>query len=792
MIAKSEYRMFVRQAQFPRRDTMRLARAMTASALLIGWVLGVTPASAQEAQSQPAAPAAPTAPARPEVGSAATVPTTQSSVTADGRLILNFYDASLRSVLEFLSTSSGLMIVEEARLDGRVTVMSLQPVSVNEAVALVDTVLRPKGLAAIRSGRVLRIVTAEAAKKDLIPVRMGNDPEAIATGDRMVTQIIPIRYADATRLRTDLTSLIPATADVTSNASSNTLIITSTEATVRRIVEIIRAIDVHMSEVSQVKVFQLKYANAASAARLITDIFRQDQPAGQQAPTTPFGGGGFRRFLMGGGGPGAANAAGAAGGTEGQRGTKVIASADDRTNTLVVSASPDVLRVIEDMVKELDSNPAEEQAFFVYRLSNSQAANLESVLNNIFGWTGSSGGASTSRQNQSSTVSPFGGGTFGGGNQTGGRGLGASQSGSSSRNRSASSGGTRSRTAAGGFAGAASDLAGQVFIVADEDTNSLLVTTASKNFDRVKAVIADLDQPVPQVLIKVLIAEVTHDDSLDLGVEMSGFNLRASGKGFQAGTDFGVAAAEGGFIFTLDEENVMAAIRALAKTSQLDVLSRPYILTADNQQASIMIGQEVPFITNTRTTDTGQTINTIQYDDIGIILNVTPHINPQGVVTLDVAPEISTLTGETVPISETVNAPVFAKRSAMSRLAILDGQTVVIGGLMEDRKTDAVSKVPLLGDIPGLGLLFRRKVTKKSKTELLIFLTPHVARGPEDLQPMSRDEQAGAKVIPDAVEPGAFQEHMAGMRRGAASQPAEATPQSQPARWKVKVDSPRK
>ena len=191
------------------------------------------------------------------------------------------------------------------------------------------------------------------------------------------------------------------------------------------------------------------------------------------------------------------------------------------------------------------------------------------------------------------------------------------------------------------------------------------------------------------------------------------------------------------------------------------------------------MGQEVPFITQTRTTETGQTINTIQYEDIGIILNVTPHINPDGLVIMDVSSEISTLTGTTVPISETVNAPVFAKRFAESRVAILDGQTLVIGGLMEDRKTENVRKVPLLGNIPILGWFFRRTVTEKTKTELLIFLTPHVAQVPQALKAMSEDEMAGSKVVPDAVEPGAFDEHMKGMQRGAA-QPEDEKDGSEP------------
>jgi general secretion pathway protein D len=683
------------------------------------------------------------------------------------------------------------MIVDEARSDGRVTVMSRQPVSVDEAVALVDTVLRQKGLAAIRNGRILRIVSVDQAKKDLIPVRMGNDPDKIEPTDRMVTQIIPIRYADAVKLKADLASLIPSTADVTSNASSNTLIITSTEATVRRVVEIIRAIDVHMSEVSQVKVFQLKYANAASAARLITEIFRQDQPGGQTA-TAPFGGVMRRFFGGGGGGAGGTGAAAAAGaGESGQRTTRVTASADDRTNTLVVSAAPDMMKVIEGVVKELDANPAEQQSFFVYRVRNGQAKNMETVLNNLFGWTGSAG-VSAARQAQSTPMSNifgtmFGGATTGGAGRGGtggfaGRGLGSSgtsafgtRTSTFTQGRTSPSGVAGARPSAG-IATAASDLAGQVYIVADEDTNSLVVTTASKNFDRVKAIIMDLDRPVPQVLIKVLLAEVTHDNSVDLGVEFSGLNIRASGNGFRVGTDFGVATppvtGPGGFSFTLEEKNVTAAIRAIASTAKLDVLSRPYILTADNQQAGIQVGSQVARVTTSRTTETGQTINTIEYYDIGIILNVTPHVNPQGIITMDVWPQITTLTGKTVPIQAGLDAPVYAKRAAISRLAIVDGQTAVIGGLMEDRITDSVDKVPFLGDIPVLGLLFQHKVTMKTKTELLIFLTPHLAKEPGELKEMTESELGGAKAVPDAVEKGAFQEHLKGMQRGAASRPS--------------------
>jgi general secretion pathway protein D len=179
-----------------------------------------------------------------------------------------------------------------------------------------------------------------------------------------------------------------------------------------------------------------------------------------------------------------------------------------------------------------------------------------------------------------------------------------------------------------------------------------------------------------------------------------------------------------------------------------------------------MVGQYVPYITDSRITDAGQQINSIDYRDIGIILNVTPHINPDGLVICDVAPEVSSISDTTVPISSDVNAPVFNLRSADSRVGIKNGETIVIGGLMEDRRTQTISKVPFLGDIPVLEYIFKRNNITKRKTELLIFLTPHVAKAPDVLKSMSRDEMDGTRLTPNAVEPGLFQEHIEGLQRG--------------------------
>jgi general secretion pathway protein D len=282
----------------------------------------------------------------------------------------------------------------------------------------------------------------------------------------------------------------------------------------------------------------------------------------------------------------------------------------------------------------------------------------------------------------------------------------------------------------------------------------------------VKEIIAELDRAVPQVLIKVLIAEVTLDKSFDLGTEFSILDFGADTYGQKIDTKFGLVDMKGGITVNLLRKNLSATLAALQSVGKVNVLSRPYILGSNNQTASITVGQKVPIITASRETDLGSTVNTITYEDIGIILEVTPQINPDGLVTLTVKPEISSLTASTVAISEKVRAPVYSKRSAISRVAIPDGQTIVIGGLMQDEKLDEIKKVPLLGNIPILEHLFSRKTTSNTKTELLIFLTPHVSSNPDSLAELSEGTLEGS-TIKKSGAPELFDQHLGEMgKRG--------------------------
>ena len=292
---------------------------------------------------------------------------------------------------------------------------------------------------------------------------------------------------------------------------------------------------------------------------------------------------------------------------------------------------------------------------------------------------------------------------------------------------------------------------GEATIQYDAETGSIIVIADEETNAHIQQIIETLDRPVPQVLIKVLFLEVTHSDDLDLGVEgffqdVTEIDYSDSTESSTFETAFGVAAETRGGFYKLLEEDLNLTIRALSEVGKLEVLSRPSILTRNNQEATITVGQEVPFVRNSRVTSDGQTINTVEYEDIGIILTVTPKISPDRVVELEVVPEISTITGDTVQISESLSAPVFAKRSAETGVVVPDGKTVVIGGLMEDSETATIRKVPLLGDIPGVGALFRRKITQESKTELLIFLTPHVIIGTEELEKRSTLERESTEL----------------------------------------------
>ena len=656
--------------------------------------------------------------------------TTVKDEIGEVKLTLDFKDAPISTIMDYISESTGLVIISNYQLSGRISIISKKPVGVDAAISLINSVMKENGYAVVKTGNILKIVQLSEAKMMNIPVRSGSDPKTIEESDEVITHIIPIVFADAVKLKDDLSGLLPEYAEFTANEASNSLIITDTSANIKRISKIVEALDTQMAKVAEIRVFHLVYADAENVSNLINELFEEDNQSEDQNPISRMfsrgGPPGFGRF----GGRGRGDDDNNNNSKSGSSASRVVAADDEMTNAVVVSGPSDTLEVIAKMITELDSNPDEERKLYVYSLKNGDAENIKELLNSLF--------SELQAINEDNT-SGFGGAGVRGGN-------------------------VRTQPSSGSSS-SSDDISDETYIEADTDTNSLIILTSNKNYDKIKSVIDELDKPIPQVLIKVLIAELTVTDDFDLGMELSYTDTNRNGDTVTTATNFLPEVSGQGITTDYLTGDLTAKLYALQQDGKLNVLSRPYILTSNNQPASINVGQEVPFITDSTYTETGQTVNTIEYDDIGIMLDVTPYINPDGLVIMDIQPEISTISDDTIQLTENVNATIFTKRSSSSKVAVRNGQTIVIGGLMQDTETETIKKVPILGDIPLLGLLFQRKETSKDKTELLIFLTPQVADSADMLEHISDFEQTKSKLLKDQKEDSLLNEHIDNMRK---------------------------
>jgi len=327
---------------------------------------------------------------------------------------------------------------------------------------------------------------------------------------------------------------------------------------------------------------------------------------------------------------------------------------------------------------------------------------------------------------------------------------------------------------------------GDAVIQIDPETRSLVIVADEETHDEIMKVIKTLDRPKPQVLIKVVFAEVTLNKSLNVGVEGSyTFNVKNGAAGGvsttttnatanttggtavtsstssvasallspgnvgtgSAQTLFGLSQLANGSFVRLATDNWQATLYALAAHGNVNVLSRPTIMARNNQQAVIVVGQEVPFVTNSQITNTGQTINTVQYQDVGIILRVTPFITSDREVEMIVSPEVSSVDSQSVMLSPNVSSPIIDKIAAETVVVTPDNSTVVIGGMMQKQQTSTVQKVPILGDLPLIGSAFRHTTKNDTRTELLIFLTPSIIEGTDKMKELT-DEEVNRTELP--------------------------------------------
>jgi general secretion pathway protein D len=305
---------------------------------------------------------------------------------------------------------------------------------------------------------------------------------------------------------------------------------------------------------------------------------------------------------------------------------------------------------------------------------------------------------------------------------------------------------------------------GTASFMSDPETRKIIAVTDPETAKYISQIITNLDRPAPQVLIKVVFVEATYSKNLDLGIEGSFTKNIGNGVTNVINQNFGLASSgvlptpPGAGIYQVLGSDFQATLRAIAQAGKSEILSRPSILARNNQQATISLGQQVPLVTGTVLSGVASTpVSTITYQNVGIILTVTPFITSDGMVEMIVSPQVSELADKSqwVPTSSvggTVLSPVINSRSADTVVVIPDGQTAIIGGLMEKSAQQSDSKIPILGDIPGLGNLFKHRVKSDTKTELLIFLTPRIVQHPSQLAGLSAQERGLMQFNKSATE----------------------------------------
>ena len=378
--------------------------------------------------------------------------------------MLNFQGAALLDVLNYLSEAAGFVIIQEVVPTGTVNIVSRQPISAEEAIDLLNAVLVEKGYIAIRNGRILKIVNRRDAQKRDLPVQMGSDPELIPRKDEMVTQILPLRFGEAAKLVENIRPLLTDNATISANEGSNAILLTDTQTNVRRIAQIIRAVDTSVAGISTIHVFPLQYADAKELATVITQLFTTETTPTAQQGRGGRGGRGFGGFGPGGfGGPGGPGAAAGAQQSEArQAASRVVAVADEQSNSLIVSAPEEAIATITDIVTRIDTSITDITDTRIFRLVHADAVETADILNTLYSSVSGTQVGQGNNRNRNGN----------GNNRQGGQG------------------------AQGGANGQPSEralLQSQMVAGGDPRTNSLLVTAARDTMTQVAEMVGRLD-----------------------------------------------------------------------------------------------------------------------------------------------------------------------------------------------------------------------------------------------------------------------------------------------------------
>jgi len=577
-------------------------------------------------------------------------------------IAVDFDQLDIRTIVKTVSDITGINIIVDAAVSGEVTVHTPTQIRLGELYSYLESILSVKGYAAVPAADHVKIVPRQDAVKYNPPFRIGGDPNQIPRNDSIVTQFIHIRYAAAREISTILTGRMPSATELSVYAPTNTLMITGTSANIHHLARIVQLLDVPGAK-DVYTVIHLRHAAAEVLSRQILELMQQDNS------------GPARRNLPG-----------------GTLNGQVHIQANQQTNSLIVTASPQDTQVIRQLVERLDiERPIGTDNMHVVYLKNASAKDIAEAL-------------SPALVNLKATTP--------GGAQP------------------------------------------QVFLNPEPGTNSLIVIAATQDFQQIARIIEKLDIVREQVLVELLIVEVTDDNLREIGIDWATFDQAVSNSvryfgstaygirdGFISGDLEGLAV--GAFKEVAGEVRIGAILKALQKISEVNILSIPHVVTSNHRKALVLVGDNIPYVEGDRVTETDPStptiIRNIKYKDVGISMEITPHISQGDSIRLEIDSEFTQLIESVTGLS--ADTPTTAKRQVETEVSMMDGATIIIGGLIRDDKTTLVEKIPLLGDIPLLGELFKFRRDRIQKTNLLLFITPHIMSSHGDMARMTREKQ---------------------------------------------------
>jgi len=695
------------------------------------------------------------------------VGTGTSSVRAGEPVTLNFANAEIEAVARTMATITGRNVVVDPRVKGQLTLVTERAVTPAAAFQQFLAALRLQGFTVVEAAGLYKVVPEADAKLQAGSVNVSESGlGGTRGGGQIVTQIFKLNFENAANLVPVLRPLISPNNTINVNPGNNSLVITDYADNLQRLARIVAAMDV--SNASDVEVIPLQNALATELAPLVSRLLEGSGTAGAAVPATAQGQSdtSFRTTLL----------------------------AEPRSNSLILrAANPARLALVRTLVQKLDQPPTPGSSaaggnIHVVYLKNADATKLAATLRAALSAATGSGSSGSGATSSAPTGSGLGStGLSGGMSQTGG---GSSSMGNNSTFGGGSSSGGGLGSNAGGLGSSANSnqpsTGGQ--IQADPTTNSLIISAPEPQFRQLRAVIDQLDGRRAQVLVESLIVEVAANKVAEFGIQWQGV-LGNSGSGTvgvigtnstQGGgsniINLALAAASGnattigsalsGSNSLGNGLNVAVAPRIngnyylgalanfLENTGDANVLSTPNLMTLDNEEAQIIIGNNVPFVTGSYANSTGSsTVNpftTVERKDVGLMLRVRPQINENGLVKLTLYQEVSQVNDGTLTAA---NGPTTSKRSIESTVLVNDGSVIVLGGLLEDRYALGQDKVPLMGDLPLVGGLFRNENRSRRKTNLMVFLRPLVIRDAATSDAVMTDRYEAIRALQQNTQP---------------------------------------